>query len=433
VLEAFRYHFPRVLEEESQTVADISANFNLPFEGTSKQYGIDRKTKNDLIDALTIQHESTIQHIEKIVWDELLGDHGTFDWEGCRFLEETFCDNPEPENNWKFHYLIIRDENKKPVLATFFTQLLCKDDMVASADVSKQLEEIRKKNRYYLTSKVIMMGSLLSEGNHLYIDRNFSRWHEAMLVMIRIMNEEKQKCGATMIQLRDLDGTDDQMRDFLIKEGFIRVDMPDTHVIEDLSWNTEEELLQTFSSKTRYYVRKQVIKPENNFDINYYNESSPIDENRLQHWYHLYLNVKKQSYNLNTFELPLKLFKNINRYKGWETIEICFNEELSMKNETEGKAVGMVFCYNSVRKNYCPMIIGLDYSFNGEYFIYRQALYQMIKKGRMNNSKRIYIGMDASIEKQKFGAKKIPKSTYVQAQDNFNMELISLIKSSGTS
>ncbi len=430
VLDAFRYHFPKVLEEEGQTVEDIAANFNLPFESTTKHYGIVSKASINTRDAFKIQHESTIHSIDKTVWDDLLGDNGTFDWDGCHFLEETFSDNAEQENNWKFHYLIIRDDQGKPVLATFFTELLCKDDMVSTAEVSRQIEEIRKKDRYYLTSKVIMMGSLLSEGNHLYVDRNSSQWQEAMLEMIRIMNEEKEKCGATMVQLRDLDSADEQLRDFLIKEGFIRVDMPDTHVIEDLDWKTQEELLSKLSSKTRYYIRKQVIKPEVNFNINYYNKNLTIDEERIQRWYDLYLNVKKQSFNLNTFELPFKLFQNINSYNGWETIEICFNHDLNAKNKTDGKAVGMVFCYNSTTGNYCPMIIGMEYAFNSEYSIYRQALYQMIKKARGNNSKRIYIGMDASIEKQKFGAKKIPKSTYVQAEDNFNMELISLINTS---
>ncbi len=132
---------------------------------------------------------------------------------------------------------------------------------------------------------------------------------------------------------------------------------------------------------------------------------------------------------MNTFDLPLKLFKNINKHKGWETLDVKFNDVLDTKNNAGQKSLAMVFCYNSDKKNYCPMIIGINYAFNNEYSIYRQALYQMIKKGRTNNNKRIYIGMDASVEKQKLGAKKIPKSVYVQAEDNFNMELISLIKS----
>jgi hypothetical protein len=36
--------------------------------------------------------------------------------------------------------------------------------------------------------------------------------------------------------------------------------------------------------------------------------------------------------------------------------------------------------------------------------------------------------MDASVEKRKFGVKAIPKSVYIQANDNFNMELIGTMK-----
>jgi 7-keto-8-aminopelargonate synthetase-like enzyme len=428
VLAAFQHHFPLVLEEEGQTVEDISANFNLPFESTTNRYSINLGNVSE--DVFEIQHETTIHNIKKELWDDLLGDNGTFDWEGCRFLEDTFRDNPEPENNWNFHYLIIRDRENRPVLATFFSELLCKDDMISPAEVSKQIEEIRKKDKYYLTSKVIMMGSLLSEGNHLYINRNSALWQQAMHEMIRIMNQEKDKCGASMIHLRDFDSADEEMRDFLIKEGFIKVEMPETHVIDNLTWSDQEELLQTLSRKTRYYVRKQVIKPEKNFNVKYHHENTQVDEERAQHWYNLYRNVKSQSLNLNTFDLPVKLFKNINNYKGWETIEISFNDDLDAKYNTSKKPLAMVFCYNSDKKNYCPMIIGMDYAFNEQHYIYRQALYQMTKRGKNNNNKRIYIGMDASIEKQKLGAKKIAKSTYIQAKDNFNMELISLYKSS---
>jgi hypothetical protein len=35
--------------------------------------------------------------------------------------------------------------------------------------------------------------------------------------------------------------------------------------------------------------------------------------------------------------------------------------------------------------------------------------------------------MDASIEKRKFGVNVIPKSVFVQAADNFNMELIGAV------
>lgn len=427
VLSAFKYHFPKVLEEEGVNINDISISFKLPFQETKKRYS---STEYQHQSAFEIQLEHTISNIDKDLWNDLLGDNGSFDWDGCKFLEETFTGNPESENNWNFHYLIIKDENKKTILATFFTELLSKDDMLSPSHVSEKIEDIRKKDKYYLTSKVLMLGSLLTEGDHLYIDRNNLHWQKAVLEMIKIMNEVKQKCGASMIQLRDLEYEDSEMRDFLIKEGFIKIEMPDTHLVEDLNWDTEEDFLKKLSHKTRYYVRKDVIKLEDRFDIRFFNNSSTIENHKIKDWYNLYLNVKNKSFNLNTFDLPVKLFKNINKYEGWETIEISFNKKLDEQYGNLSKPLAVVFCYKSKNNNYCPMIIGMNYEFNSEFHIYRQALFQIIKKAKNNGNQKVYMGMEATVEKQKIGARKIQKSLYLQAEDNYNMELISLFKSS---
>ena len=204
MLAAYQYHFPKLLEEERQTVEDISNNFNISFQEAKEKYSpaISVETESPF----HVQHETSIQKIDKELWDDLLGDNGTFDWEGCRFIEETFRDNPEPENNWDLHYIIIREKaTSKPILATFFSVLLCKDDMIAPASVSKQIEEIRKQDKYYLTSKVVMMGSLISEGDHLYIDRLNPNWKEALRKAIEVMTELMNSSGASMIQLRDID------------------------------------------------------------------------------------------------------------------------------------------------------------------------------------------------------------------------------------
>lgn len=417
VLDAFQYHFPRVLEEEGQTIEDISNNFDLPFEHTAKRYaGFTTQKKHP---EFSIQHETSITNIDKDLWDELLGAEGTFDWEGCKFLEEAFCDNPEPENNWNFHYLIIRDKAQKPVLATFFSELLCKDDMAATSAVSKQLEEIRKTNKYYLTSKVVMMGSLLSEGNHLYIDKNFAGWQLALREMIKIMNEVKQACGASAIHLRDLDTNDEAVSEFLIKEGFIKAKMPDTHIVDNLNWNTHEELLETLSYKSRKHVRKYMIKNEEYFDITITKagEACPAT---IEKWYELYSNVKSKSFEINTFDLPRKLFNKIALHSNWETIDIKLKEG--------NQPACFVFCYKSSKNNYCPVIIGLDYAVNEKYSGYRQALYQLTTQAARRKYSRLLLGMDASVEKRKIGAKVTPKSIYIQAQDNFNMELITLLK-----
>ena len=54
---------------------------------------------------------------------------------------------------------------------TFGTYGIWKDDMLATESVSKQLEEIRKTNPLHLTSKVISLGCLFTEGKHCYVNQ----------------------------------------------------------------------------------------------------------------------------------------------------------------------------------------------------------------------------------------------------------------------
>jgi 7-keto-8-aminopelargonate synthetase-like enzyme len=410
VLDAYQYHFPKVLEEEGQTVEDISVNFNLPFEETKKRYLQTVPTVEDLFD---IQHETTIHKIDKQLWDDLLGDNGTFDWEGCRFIEETFRDNPEPENNWKLHYVIIKDKEKQqPILATYFTELLCKDDMIAPEGRSSEIEEIRKYDKYYLTSNVVMMGSLLSEGDHLFIDRNYPFWRDSVIEVIRIMNEVKVAGEASAIQLRDLNTSDSEIRNLLLKEGFARASMPDTHIIVQPRFDSVDKFLAAISHKSRKHVRKFMISKEMSFQVNFEGGvSSEIDQ-----YYDLYLNVKRKSYTINTFDLPKVVFANAMKSPNWEILNLYI--------PSVHKLVGFVLSYKSSRGNYCPVIIGMDYNYNDEFSIYRQALFQLVKRASIGKASKIYLGMDATVEKQKVGTQVVPKSVYIQADDNFNMELI---------
>ena len=113
--------------------------------------------------------KSTITSIDKNLWNTYMGGKSIYDWEGLKLLEESFSGNEDQENNWDFRYLIIQ-HNEEPVLMTFFTCSLWKDDIFSKKEVSAYLEKERKMDPYYLTSKVLSLGSLITEGDHLYID-----------------------------------------------------------------------------------------------------------------------------------------------------------------------------------------------------------------------------------------------------------------------
>ncbi len=420
ILSAFQYHLPRVLEEEGMTVDNISKSFNDPLEATKRVYAVQKKVEASVFQ---IQHETSIHKIDRILWDDLLGDNGTFDWEGCRFLEETFSENPEPENNWKIHYLIIRDNLGNPVLATFFSELICKDDMIAPAVVSQRLEEIRKSDKYYLASTVITLGSLISVGDHLYLDKKNIQWKDALLEMLKIMNQIKLESGATGIQLRDMDSMDIEIRDFLIKEGFIKIEMPDIHTLVDTKWKDEKEYISRFSSGSRWHFKKMILDKREFYDVTVLSGEEKASKGKIDDWYKLYYNVKEKSYNINTYALPIKYFANMIDHPNWEIIELRLKPD-NTTVDYKAPLVSVAFCYRSSKNNYSMMAVGLDYDYVLSHGCYRQVMYQSVIRANKLICNKLYLGMDASIEKKRFGVNVFFKSVYVQANDNFNLELM---------
>ena len=66
----------------------------------------------------------------------------------------------------------------------------------------------------------------------------------------------------------------------------------------------------------------------------------------------------------------------------------------------------------------------MDYEFSKEFQVYRQLLYQTLKRAFEQRYGRIDFGMTAAFEKRKLGATVEQKYSYIQARDNFSMELL---------
>ena len=80
-------------------------------------------------------------------------------------------------------------------------------------------------------------------------------------------------------------------------------------------------------------------------------------------------------------------------------------------------------------KYYTMFLLGMDYDFVFTHGVYRQTLFQALKRARQIGYENVYMGLSADIEKNKLGAKQFPRASYVQAKDNFNFELLEAISS----
>lgn len=410
MVKSMASHYSNVLKECDFTLDQVYKAFRL--ETPVSNVTNDSKQEN-----LVVTRYKSINEIDTEIWDELMDERGAFDHEFLRTLENSFAENESIEDNWEFDYYIIKDAQGKIILSTFTTTSILKDDMLMPHYISKEVENKRKKDSFYLTSKTLTVGSSLSEGDHLYINRDSEDWKTALILFLNELEQLQNEYKAENIIIRDLIDSDPELDSFMVDNGFFKMAMPESGVIENMTFESDEEFYQNLSKRSKRHFKENVKRFEDRFSVQIIQTPS---EKQLSEYYSLYLNVKGNSLELNTFTLPYKLFSEMSKCQNWEFIE------LSLKADKNAKPIGVVFAYKT-KKLYNALIVGLDYELNLEFNTYRQAIYQVIKRSRAHSTKSLSLGFSAIIEKKKFGATIKNTCAYLQTKDNYNMELLNTI------
>lgn len=415
LVSTMEYHYPKALEETQTTNAQVRKMFKLPATYEMQEESAPQH--------LTLQYETNIKEIDKGLWDALMAKQSLFDWEGLKFLEKVFSNQEDPENNWGFHYILIADKKGKPVLATFLTVSLWKDDMLSPTSVSEHIELKRKAQPYYMTNWVLSTGSLLTEGNHWYLDKTNPRWQDAVVLLLQKMEALGEKIPVEMLVIRDLLEESPEMNTLLHNRGYIKIKMPDTGKIKNLNWTSEEDYIASLSPRSRRHFRNDVKHHEEFLKVVWKQSITPQEVRQL---YKLYSNVRKNNLGLNTFPYPLSLFKEMNKHEGWEFL-LLYLKDPAQKRSTK-EPVGMMCCYKNQNHTYVPVLVGMEYAFSKEYNTYRQLLYQTIKRAAEQGFSDIDFGLTAPFEKRKLGATIYDTHAYVQAKDNFSLELLTTLQ-----
>ena len=409
--EALEYHFPKALEETNNSENKIRQAFGIDSRKTEK---ISESKEQELF----IEEKNTIQDIEKSEWNQYMGKYNIFDWEGLVYLENTFSQHPDPTNQWDFYYYTIKDNKGDTILMTFFTYALWKDDMLATESVSIHLEEIRKTNPLYLTSRVLNMGTLFTEGKHCFINQEHPLAEKALKLLLDKLEEKYNALNADMLVLRDFE-KDNSYNKTIVDQGYFKIDMPESCVVENHVWHTYEEFTETLSLRSRKHFSKEIEPYEECYDVTI---KDKLSKSEIERAYQLYNNVKDNNYAINTFRYSQYVFENMNESPNWEFIL------LALKADTENPFVGIMFCYKNSNHTYVPELIGMDYKWAKEYQLYRQLLFQTIKRANELQFQKIDFGVSASFEKRKLGAQIIPKVAYIQARDNYAMEVMNTLQ-----
>jgi len=408
LVDAMVYHFPKALEETRTNAQRVFHAFKL-------QPKMEEEPKS--WDGLSLETKKSINEVDREEWNRYLGGKGVYDWDGLKFLESAFHSNSSKEHDWLFRYIIIRDGDGQPVLMTFLTLSLWKDDMLARSDVSRSIEEERKSDPYHLSSMVVSMGSLFTEGDHAYWDSSHPMGERAMNLFLEVMEQQERELGAKMTVLRDFPKAS-KWNNQLQGHGFLRVQMPDSCTVDLKGVPSIEVYINGLSSRSRRHFRKD-IQPY--MGLVHCTVVSKLTVAQLEQASKLFGAVQSNNLGLNTYSFPNVLFDRMNRSPLWEFIMLCPKDELDT-------IAGIMFCYTNMDKVYVPAFVGMDYGALEQYAIYRQLLYRTIERCITLGIPKIDFGMTASFEKRKLGAVIQEKYAYIQTTDNFILELLGVME-----
>jgi 7-keto-8-aminopelargonate synthetase-like enzyme len=419
--DAFARHVPAVLDQEQVSRHELDALFAraVPREalrggpGAAGVPGVSLRRAHQ--PAVHLERFESIHEVDRALWDQAMGGVGACSWEAMALQEAVFSRGPR-EYRWAFRYLVVRDVGGDVVAVTFYTVALNKDDMLMRAAVSQAVEERRAADPYFLTSEVVMMGSGLSEGNHLALDRS-GPWQEAVLCILEEMGRHYDRADAAALLLRDLPGDDPEMDALMARCGLVKVPMFASHNLA-LGWGDDEAWLAGLSRRKRRFVR-DIMDRSRAFSARVYGQpvGPTLEGPALDHLYRLYRNVADSKRRLNVFPLPRWLLDEVQRSPAWELVT------LSIDPARGGPADGRPVAFYGAHRHaglYAPFFCGLDYRYIHSHGNYRCMLYQMVRRARALGMEALHLGMDAETEKSRFGAQSVPNCIYVQARDHDN-------------
>lgn len=436
--ERLAHHIPLALEQEGISQKEVDALFAGAVVGRSIAAEPPRPIPQDdaarssrrrplgmAREALRVQHATTITELDRSEWNRLMSGRGTASFDSLVTLERLFQGQVKPEHCWRFDYLIVRDEAGNPICATHFTTALQKDDFLMRDEVSRAVEQRRRDDPYYLTSKVMMTGSTFSEGDHVYLDRQGS-WQRALGMLLAAAHALYEASGAEAIVLRDLPGNDPEMDAFLRDHGFVSEKVPDSHHLR-IDWRDEGELAARLSKRSRRYLQEQMARASQ-FTVHNHGAGSrdrtPIDFDEIAHLDGLYRQVASRKYRINVFEPPADFIMNLLTSPAWEIVTLRLDPSVG------GPKSGLPVAFYAAHvqgDDYSVFLCGLDYDYVIEHGAYRQALYQMVHQARLRGLHHVHLGMDADREKARYGTQVVASVMYGQARDHYKSSLLRAI------
>ncbi|MCY1061607.1 bifunctional aminotransferase class I/II-fold pyridoxal phosphate-dependent enzyme/GNAT family N-acetyltransferase [Nannocystis sp. SCPEA4] len=360
-------------------------------------------------DALTVETHASIEQLDAGVWDAHVGDLSYIDARTMRAVERVFHgDHPRREHRWSFRYVLVR-RSDEVFAAAPFTTVLMKDDTFMSAEVSAALERERLADPYLFTSRAVVMGTMASEGEHMFLAPGAERT-AALVALAEAGIAEMKAQGCNTLVLRDL-GDDPELVRVLTGQGFVPVPLLERYHVQ-LDWRGEDAFMAALASHGQRRHVRAVHEQAPLFDVELRDSRSAAADDELHRMYALYRRMAAKNLRINIFPLPQELLRAQLESGSWEFLLL------------RRRGGGPVIAWAAARpagREYRALYCGVDYDdFRaGKINPYRQLLWQLVRRAGRLGCARLHLGMGARHEKTRFGAIASPALALVRADDAY--------------
>lgn len=337
----------------------------------------------------------TIRDVNHIHWDEAFSSFGIFDVKGLLFLEEVCSTRADLMHRWDFYYICIYD-NDRPVLLTFFTSAIWKLDIFSPTWVSEQVEKLRsKRHPLFLSERILTLGSLLTEGNHLYVDYQ-GQWKQALHMLTNSLEPIRVETESEYLFLRDFPSHCVELNDELLKNGFFK----DSVVLQRAVLHGNELTFDQWKRQCSKNFRTKVINRLFNIVDKKYKWYFSTEENKENDPEM----IKKIQFEIDSF-IERKKVVNLYPMPG-DFIEkwIQFGFDIVAILDRENNVITTVI-YRKIKNHQSYLFfLGFKEDFKEEFSVCLLS-YIMATKACFDSghSQTIFFGMEKNVEKTRMG------------------------------
>jgi len=402
-------HYGDVLSEHGITTERISRDFKIPM------FSLNSVSPTDDKSPLSTKIYRSIHDLDRDEWDAIFTNIGSnMNSKAMALQEDTFADKATgtPENEWDFYYIVVRDttNNNKIIGATIFTEALAHNDLLSSSFISKRIKEKRSENPYFLTEKILLNGSVLTTGEHFYLDETSSHWKSCTNLVIDTIVSLQEKNEANQVIFR----SDHDFGSLMLDKGLSKIVMPATHIVSGMNaWKTRDDFMNDgLNTKQRNDFKRSVAQHLDQFEVV---SGAILSEMDVLQCYNLYCKVWDRSTEISTFKMPISYFR--------KTFLECGDQYDVIRVYSKSKdLVGFVISERQTQK-YTGNFIGFEKDSVGKSVnLYRVLMYFAIMRAWELGYDEIELGYSASVAKRKLGAKRIEQNGYSCYLDHFLTE-----------